>query len=360
MVFDKFYNLENRNIGPFLAFGKEWFIKYQSWLLFFLNIPVIRIISRYMFRIEAKYNEPITELLPDKYNILQTNGTIKSVFFTHCKFSKRIYFSFRLWWWFLHGLDQVFKNNWLPEVNFGFDTLTAYSQPGANSPCDGYIYKTGKTSDFSVIATGDADGMSVTDAILALDLYCATTSGKFSELIRSFLNFDTSSINDQSTIQSVQLSLYCTQKFIVSQWDPIVHVVKSTANSAATLLLSDYDNFETTSFGSKNLSQYSINQASSIDFNSNGLSAINKTGITKLAIISNYDLNTSPPTWLSGNGCLLYWSAADATGTSNDPKLIVISAAPASYKTINGISKAAIKSANSVAIASLKGINNIN
>lgn len=47
-------------------------------------------------------------------------------FRTHDKFSKRLYYAFYPLWWTLHQWDTLFANNFAPQLNFGFDTLTAY------------------------------------------------------------------------------------------------------------------------------------------------------------------------------------------------------------------------------------------
>src|SRR5438046_354201 len=109
-------------------FSKEWFIKYQKILLWFLNTPLINIWFRWLLRIHGDRSsvgkEKISRILP---NAIFWNEQLASGNFeirTHNKFAKRLYYGLKPVWYVLHFLDWLFLDRFLlpynPRYSFGF------------------------------------------------------------------------------------------------------------------------------------------------------------------------------------------------------------------------------------------------
>ena len=106
---------------------------------------------------------------------------------------------------------------------------------------------------------------------------------------RSFLFFDTAFLPDDATITAVVMTIYRTGASAPGTVD--YHAVSSTAS--VPVVAADYNNQGATSYGSVAVdAQTSYN----ITFNATGRAAINKTGITKIALIDEDDLDNNTPT----------------------------------------------------------------
>jgi len=149
-------------------------------------------------------------------------------------------------------------------------------------------------------------------------------------IYRSFLYIDTSTIPDDAIIISAKLSLFLDTD-IASAATAFNIVIRR--NSAGTypsdpLVTSDFDyTFYTSDGGSLNTDNVS-GTWSDIFLNSTGLGWINKTGTTKLALISSRDINAVVP---SGNEYAIFRSQ-ESTSSQTPPKL-TITYAVESYPT---------------------------
>jgi hypothetical protein len=353
--FNKMYGVKSKNEGPFLAFSEEWFLKYQSILLFLLNFPVLKLWFRWILRIhnDCKYSDFIIEIEPGNYKILLKTGEIKADFRTHPKFSKRIYFAFRYWWWCLHYLDELL-NITIPQIQFGFETLSSYSSPGANSPCDGYIYKGWVSNqNLSTIRSGDGSSYDVSTTSINIQLNCGTVSGGYSFLYRTFICFDTSSIGAGSLISSALLYIRGQIKynFIGSPSFCITGQYQSASNILSN---SDYSKVYDITFSSISYNDFSITSYNNLTLNSDGLNFINKTSITKLACRFSWDVDNSfTGTWGNGGYSTINSVPADASGTSSDPYISIVYST-SSIKTINGITLTSVSKYTGVLKASIK------
>jgi hypothetical protein len=134
----------SKHIGYFHMFNAEWFEKHQPILIWLLNNWLFKYYFRFSMRIHksCKFHEYIDKIETHTFRVLLAENKYRSEFYTHDKFSKRIYFAYRPIWWTLHFLDWLIQRTINPEFSFGFDTLTAYSQTGSggsNTSCDGRI-----------------------------------------------------------------------------------------------------------------------------------------------------------------------------------------------------------------------------
>lgn len=140
--------------------------------------------------------------------------------------------------------------------------------------------------------------------------------------VRRFVTyFDTNTIPDGDTVTSATYSLATLSGGDAPQTadsDSIAVVGFSGSNPP---VVSDFDDFGSTSFGTKTIASWSSSNGvyNNISLNSTGMAAISKTGITPLGARTLNDLNNVTPT--GRNQIPAY--QADETGTSKDPSLVV-------------------------------------
>ena len=111
-------------------------------------------------------------------------------------------------------------------------------------------------------------------------------------ILRSFFNFDTSSLPDGATITSAKFKAYGYGKVGT---EGSVYLVGSTA--ADTLTTADYDQSGATAFSDTQvtLSSWSTSGYNEFPLNAAGIAAISKTGLTKFAGRHSSDFNNSAP-----------------------------------------------------------------
>lgn len=375
--FNKFYGQKSKNVGCFLAFGEDWFKKYQFFLLLLLNIPVIKLWFRWILRIhkDCRYSDYIIEIMPNNYKVYlgEENGNVKlrADFRTHPKFSKRIYFAFRWWWWLLHYVDEFFKIAGLPEFQFGFDTLTAYSDPHPEtSSVDGYcqVYNTGDDS-YSTLRNCDTFFYSSFDydtvGYVGTQTPLTETFGNFCQIFRIISVFNTN-IGSDATISSGSYNFYLASGGSANIDRDTLYLVAASASSGNpnpnTQLIADEFKVayvyttqltSTTHYIGENPDGYYY----SLTLNSSGISHINKTGTERWALRSAWDVNDSfTGNWHIECETADYVHMADYTGTSRDPYLSVTYTLPTSIKTVLGLAYSSVKTVNSLAKASIKQI----
>lgn len=352
----KYYGVKSKNVGPFLAFSAEWFKKHQYVLLFLLNCPVIRLWFRWVLRIhnDCKYSDIIIEIEPNNYKTLQLDGKIKGDFRTHQKFSKRIYFAFLWWWWVLHYIDELFKVAELSPA-FGFDTLTAYPDPDPEtSTVDGFTLRNtgaGTNESLNTIRSGlGSYAYSATNPDFILDMIGDSGNNTFKRLSRAVYLFLTN-IGSGSTISEAIITIkgLGTQSGLGSE---NMVICSSSPASNTNLSTTDYSNFGSTSFCSIAYTGTTWN----FSLNTDGINNIDKSGVSKFGLRGSWDFNNNyTGTWASDARNYVYGYYSEATGTTNDPK-IVITYSSSSINKIAGIAIANVKSASGVAKASIKKI----
>src|SRR3989339_1901691 len=190
-----------------MVFDSQWFEQNQKKLLWLLNTPIIKYWFRWCLRIRRHdCTSRIIKIEPNKYWFQDENIYVDIR--THNKFSKRLYYAFKPFWYLLHGVDFLL-NRAKFQYNFGFDTLTAY--PDASSggtTVDGVVGRVEVDETFATIRAGAGNGFDVTgteDYFCGLD--ATTTTDQFANLIRGIYTFDTSNLR-WSEVSSVTLSLF--------------------------------------------------------------------------------------------------------------------------------------------------------
>ncbi len=219
-------------------------------------------------------------------------------------------------------LQKIF-NFLLQKVYAATDTF--YPDPNTEtSTVDGRVWYCGEGSPSWSDIRGASSGTDLNDSIdvAHLNNFMRSSDG-LRCLARGFFLFDTSSINDNATISSSTLSLYVFDKYNGSpDGSDYMNVFHATTTSNTSLSTADYNDVGSTK-GTSDIDIDNITTNSYLGFqlNSTGLGWISKTGVTKLGIREGHDLDNVAPTDPS-DGISVY--TADNTGTSNDPKLVVV------------------------------------
>ena len=143
--------------------------------------------------------------------------------------------------------------------------------------------------------------------------------------------FDTSSLPDDATISSATASIYgISSQIDYVAWETEFYLAPyavAPASNTATVA-ADYGTFGSTTFATaKVYGDLVLSAYNDFTLNATGLAAISKTGITKIGWRTTADVADSAPTCTSTPGSDKYavwrFGAAEATGTTNDPKLVV-------------------------------------
>lgn len=205
-----------------------------------------------------------------------------------------------------------------------FLTSTFYPDPFTESTCmDGYVRSVNQTGTWANERAASAGTLAATDSA-TLQLIASVTGGPIWSIYRWFILFDTSSLGDENTIVSATLSFNGASS--ITDTDSFsICIVSSSPASDTTLGVDDYNDVGTTEFASR--MTYAAWQGSGYnDFalNASGLAAITKTGISKFGARSSGDLDNTAPTGIN----VINADSADATGTSEDPKLAVVNIEP--------------------------------
>jgi len=328
----------NDNDNSWQAFGKEWFAKNQGVLIFLLNFCLTKWISRKILCIDKDCPKAsILSILPHCYTIQGENdGEYVTDYRNHWKFAKRVYFALKPLWWLCHWWDEVFADKHCPELSFGFDTLTAYSQAGGgggNVTCDGMASKNSANSNWTVIRTGAGTGSNndATSSYLELDADPSSlNTNKWSFLNRFFYTFNTSSLSASVSLTSVVFSIYGKSKAYNFSSPADLHVAGANLTNPNNVVTGDYNNQGSTSFGNVTYANFNYDY-NDITLNSSGISNINITGVSQFSLQLSYDILNSAPTWGQSKYSYYEMYFADNTGTSQDPKLVVTYTAASTF-----------------------------
>jgi hypothetical protein len=216
---------------------------------------------------------------------------------------------------------------------------------------DGMAYRITGSESWATIRAGAGTHTADTQTAEApVFLEPASTGDSYTILRRGIFLFDTSSIPDTDTVTSATLSFASSGKnnnasfSSTSSLDP--HVVASTPASSNSIAASDYGQIGATSFGSVTYDSIVTDSSTynDISLDANGRAAVSTTGVTKYGVRAGADFSdTSPahPGWVSSGNSRVNFVMADNTGTSADPKLVVVhSAAPSAPTSLltNGLS----------------------
>ena len=173
---------------------------------------------------------------------------------------------------------------------------------------------------------------------------------------RIYLPFDTSALNDATTINSA--TLVVNQVDTAGEGTRGVGLIQTTQASNTSLAVGDFDAL-TVNSPTEGATRVTCDSTGDKTWtlNASGLSWIVKTGYTKLGLRMDKDIDNSTPTARNYSR----FSFAEATGTADDPVLSIDHtdpvSGPANLKTYNTNATANIKSINTNLIANVKSLN---
>jgi hypothetical protein len=309
-------------------FDKQWFADNQKILLFFLNAFILKRWVRWILRInkDCSFKDKIIEIQPNNYKIWLGENKIKADFRTHNKFSKRMYHAFYPLWCLFHIWD-LFADKYVPQLSFGFATLTVYPDTGTGSTTvDGAVKRDGQNEVWASIKSGAGITALPSASTAAVGWKTAGGSPNFTDLYRIIATFDTSSLPDGASISSATISLYYHYKNDPASNSPTINVYSSTPASSNNLVAADYSQIGTTAYSTAiTYANWTSGQYNDFALNATGLAAISKTGISKFGFReATYDAGGSTPTWGGGwQTTNIVGKLADQPGTSQDPKLVI-------------------------------------
>ncbi len=323
-----------------MVFDKKWFSKHQSKLLWLLNHSSYFRKDMGIQDCDLPYKEKIVRITPNSFTWRTGEREFMTDFRTHDKFGKRLYYGFYPIWDLAHKFDMKVANRFVPAMNLGFDTLTAYPEAGGgggNTTCDGYMNyaaAVGVSWASTVGASaGNETGVSNTDESY---IYIRKGNGSTFDwsLQRSIYTFDTSSITAAATISSSVMSLRGSFKQDDASITPNINIYLATPASNNNLVDDDFDQIGSTAQCDTAITYagFSTSGYNDFTFNATGRGNISKTGVSKFgARNANYDVSVSTPSMSSLQQSYLYGYFADQTGTTNDPKLVVTYTLPSAF-----------------------------
>lgn len=118
------------------------------------------------------------------------------------------------------------------------------------------------------------------------------------DLWRGFMTFDTSVLTANAVISSAFVRLVASGGAFDNNDSTTLDIVASTQASSTAISTADYNKTGTVTFGSKAFSAWTNTSNANNDFtlNASGLANINKTGFTKIGIVTELDRGNVAPT----------------------------------------------------------------
>lgn len=321
-------------------FNRTWFIKHQRKLLWLLNTPLVNIWFRWILRINGQRSsvgkEKILFIVPHAiFWAGKGNREFVAEFRTHNKFSKRIFYAFKPFWYTLHYWDMIFANKLMPEWNLGFDTLTAYPDPDPETDTvDGRVGRVSVDEAFGTIRAGAGSIATPSTATNSWTLHGSTTSDQYQGLSRLIWLFKTSDLTASAIIGAGGAILSVMPSDPISgvglndgtSVNSAMVIVSSNPATNTNLVNADYGTLGTTEFGrTAKQSLLTANVYADVTLNASGISNISLIGISKFGGKHGWDADntTTGLTWVSEGFQAVTWYAADTAATTSDPKLVI-------------------------------------
>lgn len=208
-------------------------------------------------------------------------------------------------------------------------TSTFYPDPDPESTSvDGY--EANSNADWAT-AHDAATGNDGSDSLTIADTRSQNDGVEY-VIRRGFTLFDTSAITDTDTIDSATYSLYVTTKTDGdNDAQAYITVITTSPASNTALTTADYDQVGTTEQNASgarlDITNITTSAYNDIALNATGLGNISKTGVTKFGTREGHDLENSAVAGSANS--TIRWSTAEATSTTQDPKLVVVHSAAA-------------------------------
>lgn len=223
-----------------------------------------------------------------------------------------------------------------PYVSTAWGTVsTFYPDADAESTSvDGHAVEETDAA-WATIRAAAGDVANDTDGTMDVNVKASGSSNVWTEFARAALLFDTSSLPDTDSIDSVDLDLVATSR--TDDFTDSISVVTSAPASDTAVVGGDFDSFGTTKQAPDTLlSSYTVDSSTfnTHTLNATGESNISLTGITKFGLRPTSDNDDSEPTWASTKRTqILFASADEVLGGDKRPRLVVTHTAPSAAIT---------------------------
>lgn len=332
----KYYNfpIERYSQGIKRIDEDDWFQYHQALLLQMANTDK----GRELLCIDKDFGE-ITEIRKNKI-CTQTplnkdhRGVTKSEFRVGMKWANIVRYR---WWEFKPMAKSFYGQSYTAYFNGELVTARAtdtfFPDPNPEtSSVDGIVFRNGVSETLATIIAGAGTAANDTDndpfvyQISSDDI----NTDEYDALARGIILFDTSSLS--GTIDSSDLDLYFPAGPTADQLGGTGACGITTASPASNTALVSGD-YAVANFGSTRLaSDLDVGSVPSgayhtFTLNASGIAAIDDTGVTGFGNRLNFDIDGTGPTWGPNENVLVRINNADQTGTSQDPKLTVVTLA---------------------------------
>lgn len=314
-----------------IVFSKEWFKKYNNVLVKIARLPIIGELV-FNFKKFGHYvdRNKIVEITPNsvkeyvEHIYSSCDGTsirFKEYLFIRNEYALRLQSLFYPVWNTFHTWDMVIANQFAPQLNLGFDTLTQYpASIGANNPVAGHVRFGGSNDTFATIRGGTV-GIAGTNNDVGARIAAGDSSNGYNSMRRGIALFDTSSLTTDAIISEATLSFYVNSKS--DTMSQSVGITSVSLASDTALVDADYNvtNFGSTRFATdKTIASISTSAYNDWLLNTSGINATSKTANSKFALRVSCDIDNSAPTWSSSADASINVNFVD----TNLPKLVII------------------------------------
>lgn len=222
----------------------------------------------------------------------------------------------------------------------GNTTSTFYPDANVESTSvDGYVwyeFPGGSPGSFTSLRTQATGGTPNDNGTLMLAAVQGS-SPNWGSMFRAIMVFDTSSIPDGDAVSSATLSFYGRSGSDQSCGDTAQTRMNITSASTASNTALAAGDYNITGFGSTDMrdtdwtfAAFTSGAYNDSTLNATGIANISVSGVSKFAARNTGDIDNSEPTACTANKAAEFrFESADQTGTTQDPKLVVVHAAAA-------------------------------
>lgn len=234
------------------AFDGAWFDRNQWWIVRLANMPVV---GRWLRRkLGLRPDLPLSMLLPMAAHYALSNGQYTTSIYTTWQFSEAMYRAFKPLWWAIHYWDEFIADRWLPEMSYGFDTLTATTtRYGIN-----FDMQIGSDATTYLVARQGANISIFSSDTLTVSQTVSTQPSVYS-INRFVCKFDLGGAfgNISPRVTSGTLDLVMQSRSDVSTFQ--IQVFESTiTDNSQFLTVSDWNAFNSQALAARQLSTYAI------------------------------------------------------------------------------------------------------
>lgn len=295
------------------VFSEQWFEYYNQYFCKALNNKYIGSLLRDLLDIDT--NNPICKLVPNGFHYYNLDGSITFNCYSQLHTIEKLIENFDKVFKLMHTWDMVIANKISKKINFGFDTLTAYYDGGANNGSFTY-YQSGSGSTFSTIrgATSSplGNGESPNQAARYVGYFATSTSGQYYYVCHEFFAYITSSLGSSATISAATLSHTTAGTSGQNGITSVDFGVYKATNNYPTWN-EDWTEICTTYYN--NLSYYNVGeQTLTFNLNAAGIANISKTGSTYFKLGTGNLIKNTAPTWAASvNGFTQFYIITPTT-----------------------------------------------